>query len=599
MAPGCLLRRATAAATGDAPRPNIVVVLSDDHTITDTGCYGSKAVKTPHIDRLATEGVRLRNAFTATAMCVPSRATLYTGLYPMRHGAWPNHSRVYDRTRSLPHYLKPLGYRVAVAGKTHFRPRECFPFEILCSPGEVTNLRLGAVEKFLAGAEGRPFCLFVCTSDPHVPWPEESPYDPRRVELPPYLVDTPATRKWMSRYYAEVSRADRLLGAVDALLKKHKLADRTLLIYSSDQGGQWPYAKWNLYDASINVPFVARWPGKIRPGSVSDALVHFVDVVPTCVDLAGGRPVAGLDGKSFAPVLIGRKNQHHDAVFGTSSRDGNMNNYPMRAIRTRTHKYILNLAPDREYSTHITKSPKLNRAGQEYWPEWKERARSDRLAARLYNGYLHRPAEELYDLRGDPFERKNLAGEAKLAELKASLRRRLEAWMKRQGDKGLVTEAKSDERRGAPARGKRPAGRAAAPPPRTWRYTLTDPGKGWEVPGYDDSTWRQGKSGFGRIRAPAARVSTPWAAPDIWLRRAFDLKAAPAKASLRIFHDEDAEVYLNGTRVASFTGYSQGYFDRPLDASARKLLKPGRNVLAVHCHQTTGGQYIDADVAVE
>ena len=122
VAPGCAMRRVAARAAEPAPRPNVVMVLSDDHTKTDTGCYGSTAVRTPHIDRLAREGMRFRNAFTATAMCVPSRATLYTGLYPMRHGAWPNHSRVFDGARSLPHLLEPLGYRTAIAGKTHFRP---------------------------------------------------------------------------------------------------------------------------------------------------------------------------------------------------------------------------------------------------------------------------------------------------------------------------------------------------------------------------------------------------------------------------------------------------------------------------------------------
>jgi len=601
VAPGALLRRAVEGEEKDGNRPNLVMVLSDDHTITDTGCYGSKAVRTPNIDRLAREGMRFDCAFTPTAMCVPSRASLYTGLYPMRHGAWPNHSRVYDNTRSLPHYLKPLGYRVAVAGKTHFRPTELFPFEVLCSPGDVTNLRLAAVEKFIEAAKSGPFCLFVCTSDPHVPWPEESEYDPAKTDMPPYLLDTPATRKWMTRYYSEVSRADRLLGAVDKLLARHGLTDKTLLVYSSDQGGQWPYAKWNLYDASIRVPFVARWPGKVRPGTGTEAMVSFVDVAATWIDLAGGKPPAALDGRSFAGVLTGRADTHHEAIFATSSRDGNMNNYPMRAIRTKTHKYILNLAPDREYSTHITKSPKLNRAGREYIPEWAERAKADAAAAKLYHGYLRRPPEELYDLRVDPHERNNLAADPKHRQLTASLRKRLEAWMKRQGDEGLATEANSDQRRGAQPQRQGPTrGRPTkAPPPRVWRYTVREPPAGWEAPGFDDSRWKQGPGGFGRIRIPAARVRTKWDTNDIWLRRTFERKAAPTKASLRLFHDEDAEVYLNGRRIATFTGYVQAYFDRALPADALKLLTPGRNVLAVHCRQTSGGQYIDVDLVTQ
>ena len=576
------------------------MVLSDDHTITDTGCYGSKAVKTPNIDRLAREGMLFRNAFAATAMCVPSRATLYTGLYPMRHGAWPNHSRVHDGVRSLPHYLEPLGYRVAVAGKTHFRPRECFPFEILCSPGEVTDLRLDAVDTFLGSLGGKPCCLFVCTNDPHVPWPEESEYGPKQVDLPPYLIDTPSTRKWLARYYSEISRADRLVAAVDTLLEKHKLADNTLFIYSSDQGGQWPYAKWNLYDASINVPFVARWPGRLRPGSTSDALVGFVDVVPTCVELAGGTPPRGLDGKSFTPLLLGKATEHREAIFATSSCDGNMNQYPIRAVRTQTHKYILNLAPAREHSSHITKSPTLNRAGLEYMPEWRAAAKRDPQAARVLSDYLRRPAEELYDIRSDPSERRNLAGDPEHQALLESLRGRVKAWMKQQGDQGMATEARADERRGGPTRRKPPkAGQGAAPPVREWRYTVNDPGKGWEAADHDDSAWKQGKSGFGRIKLPATRVNTPWATPDIWLRRAFELGAAPRRATLRIFHDEDAEVYLNGQRIATFSGHATGYVDRPLDAAALKLLRPGRNVLALHCRHTAGGQYIDADILAE
>jgi len=600
---GCLPRQGGAGQGRGGRRPNVVFVVSDDQTREDAGCYGAKAVRTPNLDRLATEGMLFRNAFTATAMCVPSRATLYTGLYPMRHGAWPNHSRVYDATRSLPHYLRPLGYRVAVAGKTHFSPRECFPFEILPSPQDVTNLRLDKVERFLADAKGTPFCLFVCTSDPHVPWPDETACDPTTVSLPPYLVDTPATRKWFARYYAEVTRADRLLGAVDALLEKHGLAGDTLLVYTSDQGGQWPYAKWTLYDAGIAVPFVARWPGRIRRGAVTDAMVSFADVVPTLVDLAGGTPVEGLDGRSFLPVLLGQADDHHEAIFATSSRDGSMNDYPARAVRTKTHKLIVNLAPDREFTTHITQSPKLNAAGLEYWPEWQAKARTDPEAATLVEGYLHRPAEELYDLRADPFERHNLAADPAHRTVLDDLRRRLRAWMKQQGDEGLATEAKSQERmkrRGGtqrPPRGMPAAG--GAPPAAVWRYTLSDPGKGWEAPGFDDSGWKQGKSGFGRIRQPAARVTTPWTTPAIWLRRTFQLAARLKSAVLRIFHDEDAEVYLNGRRIATLTGYVQAYRDLPLDAVALALLQPGDNLLAVHCRQTSGGQYIDAVIVAK
>ncbi len=131
LAAACLLTLALASALRAAPvagKPNMLLVIADDQTIRDAGCYGSPDVKTPNIDRLAAEGMKFMRAFTATAMCAPTRTQLYTGLYPIRSGAWPNHSGVFPHVKSLPHYLQALGYRVALAGKTHIKPRDNFPF---------------------------------------------------------------------------------------------------------------------------------------------------------------------------------------------------------------------------------------------------------------------------------------------------------------------------------------------------------------------------------------------------------------------------------------------------------------------------------------
>jgi len=126
-----------------------------------------------------------------------------------------------------------------------------------------------------------------------------------------------------------------------------------------------------------------------------------------------------------------------------------------------------------------------------------------------------------------------------------------------------------------------------------WRYTTQSPGDGWEQPGFDAGDWKEGPGGFGRIRNPAAPIGTPWRTSDIWLRRTVRLKTTPARMALLVFHDEDAEVYLNGVRVAAFSGFGKGYVTRPLDARGRQALRPGENLLAVHCRQTTGGQFID------
>ena len=140
-------------------RPNIVIIIADDHGLEDSGCYGNTVVQTPNIDRLASEGMKFNRAFTATAMCAPSRSMLYTGLFPHRNGAHPNHSSIRAGVRTLPHYMSELGYQTALAGKTHIKPRASFPFEYV---------KLDGVDEYLAKVGGEPFCLVIATHDQRV-----------------------------------------------------------------------------------------------------------------------------------------------------------------------------------------------------------------------------------------------------------------------------------------------------------------------------------------------------------------------------------------------------------------------------------------------
>jgi hypothetical protein len=128
----------------------------------------------------------------------------------------------------------------------------------------------------------------------------------------------------------------------------------------------------------------------------------------------------------------------------------------------------------------------------------------------------------------------------------------------------------------------------------TWRFTTTEPKEGWQTADFDDSCWQEGEAGFGKKDTPGAVVRTEWTTPDIWIRRRFDLPHKPtAQVNLEIHHDEDAQVYVNGRLVAELSGYTRDYTLFSLDEEARAALKSGRNVLAVHCRQTGGGQYID------
>lgn len=453
--------RASRPAAGG--KPNIIVFLSDDHGWEYAGCYGNRQVRTPNLDRLAAEGMRFTHVFAGSPTCTPSRSVLYTGLMPMRNGAAGNHSRARPGTKSLPHYLRPLGYRVVLAHKVHVRPREVFPFEHVRASLTRTafkrryreeGLDTAAVERLLARHvrehRDQPLCLILAASAPHVYWEANRTYDAAALKLPPYLVDTEATRRGMARYYQDITSMDRRLGRCLAAVRKHGLEDSTLFLYTSDQGPEWPHAKWNLYDAGLRVPFVARWPGRVKPGTVCQAMVSLVDVLPTFVEAGGGKAPGGLDGRSFLPVLLGRAKDHRDAVFAAHVGDGNMNDYPMRCVRTRTHKYILNLKPQNTYTTHFTRAPGADH--KDIWDTWVERAGTNADAARLIRTFQHRAGEELFDLRRDPNEMSSVASGPESRPVLLSLRKRVRDWMKSQGDEASPSRANPPPRRVPPGR---------------------------------------------------------------------------------------------------------------------------------------------------
>lgn len=427
-----LPRSAFAVRTGKAgKKPNIVLLFSDDHGILDAGCYGNEVIRTPNIDRVAREGMRFTGAFTATAMCTPSRSVLYTGLFPHRNGAHPNHSSLRAGIKTLPHYLSKLGYRVALAGKKHIKPIKSFPFEFLGLKG---------VDEYLRKVGADPFCLIIATNDPHGPYKKLPPgqgYDPDEVKLPPYLVDTPEMRQTFANYWNSVAALDEQVGEHLEILRRRGFEENTLFIYASDNGTGFPFGKWTLYDAGINLPFIVRWPGHVKPGTVSDAMISYVDVLPTFIEVAGGKPPSDLDGRSFLRVLEDKKGAHRDLIYGTHTTEGIISGsvFPIRCVRTKTHKYIRNLNPNGTFTNILTHGrPNRNEGPPPLWKSWVRLADRDSFAAERVKLYQHRPAEELYDLRTDPFEMKNIAGDASRKEVLASLRKELRKWIKQQGD---------------------------------------------------------------------------------------------------------------------------------------------------------------------
>lgn len=255
------------------------------------------------------------------------------------------------------------------------------------------------------------------------------------MELPPTFVDNLETRQWRCRYYTDISKMDAQLAQVRASVKRH-LPQNTLFLYTSDNGSQWPFAKWNLYDAGLRMPFVISWPGVVPAASRSSALLSFLDMLPTFVELAGGKPPAGIDGKSFAPVIRGKAKQHREEIYALHTGDKNMNVYPHRCVRTQRFKYILNLHPEFKYTTHIDLAG--NRDGKGFYDTWVEQAKTDPKAAAILKRYHQRPAEELYDTEQDPHEANNLAADPHHVKTLAALRAKLKAWMQSQNDTGEV-----------------------------------------------------------------------------------------------------------------------------------------------------------------
>ena len=416
--------------------PDIVVYLADDLSARDLSLYGGTNIETPSIDKLAADGMTFNRAFVASPSCASSRAALLTGLMPARNGAEENHSYPRPDVLKLPKVLGDLGYQTAAFGKVaHQKSAPDYHFEVHDPKSNIPQLR-ETVKAFLENrTDTRPLALFVGTSDPHVPWPSESTVDAETMSLPPKLLDTPRTRVQRSRYLQEVKDLDEYLGELRELTTKHLSSDQ-LFLFSSDHGAQFPFGKWTLYDEGIHVPLIVAQPGRIRPGTRTAAMVSWVDILPTLIDFGGGMVPENLDGQSFLKVLHGQTDSHRKRIFTTHSGDRKMNVFLSRSVRTDRYKLIWNPHPEFAFTTHIDLL--LRETSGDYFKEWKERAKSDSSAAAVIARHHGRPEFELYDLKVDPFEQTNLAGDANLAAKQKKMLAGLKAWMKKQGDELTV-----------------------------------------------------------------------------------------------------------------------------------------------------------------
>lgn len=436
-------------------KPNILIIIADDCTFSDLPVNGGENAKTPHIDSLATQGLVFDRAYLGMAMCSPCRSELYTGRLPFRNGCAWNHGTSRPGTRSMPHHLGDLGYRVGLAGKVHVKPRKVFPFEEVpgfdrnCVNDPTIPHDLTEARRFMTGKTDQPFCLVVALTEPHAPWVmgDPSAYPPEKIKLPPNLADTPETRRDFGRYLAEITYMDSQVGDLLGLLEKEKLVDNTLVLFTSEQGAQFPGNKWTNWDSGLHTTLIARWPNIVPAGKRTQALVQYADVLPTLVEIGGGTSPAGsFDGTTFAKVLLGKSDSHREFTYGMHNNFPEGPPYPIRSVSDGTWRYIRNLTPDRLYfEKHLMGKIDHNL----YWPSWIYSATDNPNSLRLVERFLNRPAEQLYHTSEDRFEMNDLADATEHLSVKTRLAAELDHWLGEQGDPGIPLDTEKAHRAAA------------------------------------------------------------------------------------------------------------------------------------------------------
>lgn len=465
------------AADNDRPK-NVVIFVADDLGF-EVGCYGNKVIKTPNIDRLAADGTRFTRAFCTTASCSASRSVLMTGLYNHATGHYGhthgyNHFSTYETVQSLPVILAEAGYRTCSIGKYHLAPEYVYHFEEYRNEGVQGNrnsVRMAQnAREWLAEDDDRPFFLYFCSSDPHrgggpggfsnfnndpdrYPGVASVRYKPEDVVVPPWLPDQPEVRAELAEYYQAVSRLDQGLGVLMEALQELGYWDNTLFLFLSDNGPPFPGAKTNLYEPGMNLPLIVRRPGQKDRGITTDAMVTWVDVVPTVLDYCNVEPKQSppvrprentgkrvtngrkqpykFHGKSFLAAVDQEHPEGFDEVYASHTFHEITMYYPMRAVIQGKYKYILNLAHELPYPF----ASDLHRS-----PTWQGvlKRNDETYGQRTVYQYIHRPRHELYDLEADPHEINNLAYDPKHQDRLEKLQAKLKAWQKATNDPWIL-----------------------------------------------------------------------------------------------------------------------------------------------------------------
>jgi N-sulfoglucosamine sulfohydrolase len=449
-------------------KPNIVLIVSDDHGTDALGCYGNPVIKTPALDALAQKGTRFTNAFCTSASCSPSRSVILSGMHNHANGMYGlehsfHHFSSFDHVKSLPVLLAEKNYRTARVGKFHIAPEEVYKFEKVFSSGtanqpDSVSLGRSPVEMaelckdFINENSEKPFFLYFATDDPHrsniylpngeisfdtypepnafgnqknsVPGVHEIFYKPEEVIVPSFLPDTKECREELAQYYQSVSRLDQGIGKLVEILKSAGKCENTLIIYISDNGVAFPGAKTTLYEPGIRLPCIIKAPGQ-KTGYIQDGLISWMDITPTILDYAKVDHKENFRGRSFKQLVESENNDGWNEVFASHTLHEVTMYFPMRMVRGEKYKLIYNIAHQLPFpfALDLIQSP-----------TWISTEKSSYYGQKTKEQFIYRPHFELYDLENDPDELVNLAENPDYKNVLDNMKEKIYDFQKKTGD---------------------------------------------------------------------------------------------------------------------------------------------------------------------
>jgi uncharacterized sulfatase len=396
-------------------KPNIFIYIADDQNSWDYEIFGNNQVKTNNFDRLVHEGLRFSNAYTTQAVCAPSRSQLFTGLFPMKNGCFANHLPVRN-VNDINDFMTELGYDVVLAGKGHIKPNSVFNWTRYFPTNSDRLIPINKVEDYITNTE-KPICIIFSSDLPHGPFPKSNGYNNMPLDYDPTTMNVSSKiGDFKAGYYQNIEDDNTQLGRVLNMLEAVSDFDDSIFIYISDHGLK---GKWSVRETGLKIPMVIRWPNVIPFNTTNNKLVSIVDILPTIVEVAGGKKIESIDGKSLIPTIQNSNVSFRDYIFGIATRQNIQKCYvfPSRSVRDNRYKYVVNYNAKEVFQDNLGSNKHIN-----YFIE------------RGANQFANVPFEELYDLELDPYEHVNLAQDESLLAIKQKLSTVLNDWMNSQND---------------------------------------------------------------------------------------------------------------------------------------------------------------------